>query len=113
MKTETSTQHVNPPAAKPLLAAVNWEPRFFAEIDEKQEDGDYLRLQQCCTGCGAFTGDLPGYYYIEDSDACPKCREQSGEEKWSEEVIRIVTRQKMDKSDIDELKKDLSEYVGI
>lgn len=106
-------KHINPPAAKPLLAAVNWEPIFFADLDEKELDGDYLREQQCCTGCGAYIGDLPGHYYLEDSDICPKCREANGEEKWSDEVIRIVTRQKMPKEDINELKKELSEYVGI
>lgn len=49
-----------------------WEPAFYAEIDPHQEDADYLRDQECCAVCGAYIGDLPGYYYIE-SDVCPNC----------------------------------------
>jgi hypothetical protein len=39
-----------------------WEPPFYAEIDENAEDSDYLREQGCCSVCGAYMADLPGYY---------------------------------------------------
>lgn len=96
-----------------MLAAVNWTPKFFADIDDKAEDGDYLRVQQCCTGCGAYIGDLAGAYYLEDCDTCPTCRAASGGEKWSDEVKRIIKRQKMPKDDQKELIEAMAEYANV
>ena len=96
-----------------LLAAVNWSPKFFADIDENAEDGDYLREQQCCTSCGAYTGDLPGYYWIEDSDDCPICRASNNEEKWSEEVRSVMLREKLDEDEINDTLSALAEYSGV
>ena len=96
-----------------LLAAVNWEPKFFADIDESEEDSDYLREQQCCPSCGGYTGDLPGYYWIEDSDDCPICRASNNEEKWSEEVRRIMKREKLDKDEIKNTLSALAEYSNV
>ena len=96
-----------------LLAAVNWRPKFFADIDESEEDSDYLRKQQCCTSCGGYTGDLPGYYWIEDSDDCPICRASNNEEKWSEEVRRIMKREKLDKDEIKNTLSALAEYSNV
>lgn len=104
---------VNEISSKPVLAAVNWEPKFFADIDENAEDGDYLREQQCCTSCGAYTGDLPGYYWIEDSDDCPICRASNQEEKWSEEVRRVMLREKLDEDEINDTLSALAELCGV
>lgn len=90
-----------------------WEPKFFADIDENAEDGDYLREQQCCTSCGAYTGDLPGYYWIEDSDDCPICRASNQEEKWSEEVRRVMLREKLDEDEINDTLSALAELCGV
>jgi predicted amidophosphoribosyltransferase len=65
-----------------------WEPSWYADIDYSAEDTDYLREQDCCSGCGAFIGDLPGYYYTE-SDFCPNCACDRGE-TWSEELERLT-----------------------
>jgi hypothetical protein len=99
-----------PDMLMPLLAAVNWSPKFFAVIDENAEDSDYLREQQCCTSCGGYTGDLPGYYWIEDSDYCPICRASNNKEKWSDEVRRIMVREKLDEDDINDTLSELAEY---
>jgi len=95
-----------------LLAAVNWEPKFFADIDESEEDSDYLRKQQCCTSCGGYTGDLPGYYWIEDSDDCPICRASNNEEKWSDEVKRIMVENELPEDEISETLNALAE-IGV
>lgn len=71
------------------MRTIKWEPPFTTEIIESEEDGDYLRRQQCCTSCGAYTADLPGYYWIED-DNCPLCRESNSLEKWSDELKRVL-----------------------
>ena len=91
----------------------DWEPRFFADINENEEDSDYLRIQQCCTSCGAYMGDLPGYYWIEDSDDCPICRAYNNEEKWSEEVRRIMKREKLPKYEINDTLSALAEYSDV
>jgi hypothetical protein len=93
-----------------VLGTVSWEPDFYADIDENQEDGDYLREQLCCTSCGAHTGYLPGYFWIEDNDSCPKCRADSNEEKWSDEVKRIMERNELPEEEITETINALLEY---
>jgi len=95
------------------LLVTNWHPKFFVDIDENAEDGDYLRKQDCCTSCGAYIGDLPGYYWIEDSDACPICRASNNEEKWSDEVHRIMVREKLDEDEIKQTLNALSEYSDV
>lgn len=95
---ETETK----PYGYTVLGTVFWEPEFYADIDENAEDGDYLREQQCCTSCGAHTGYLPGYYWIEDNDFCPKCRADASEEKWSDEVKRIMERNELPEDEINE-----------
>ncbi len=51
-----------------------------AEVKVNPEDGDYLRIQQCCVGCGQYIGHLPGFWFLEDSDMCPDCRKDNNEE---------------------------------
>lgn len=97
--------------ANTVLAAVSWEPEFYADIDENAEDGDYLREQLCCTSCGAHTGYLPGYYWTE-SDECPKCRADNKEEKWSDEVKRIMERNELPEDEINETLNALAE-IGV
>lgn len=92
---------------------INWTPEFYADIDPNEESGDYLRKQQCCTSCGAFTGYLPGYYWIEDSDSCPICRAENDEEKWSDEVKRIIYRNQLPEEQINQIIEALLEYEGI
>ena len=111
-KSTTEINSTSEPVTKPMLAVVTWEPQFFADIDENEEDGDYLREQLCCTSCGAYTGDLPGYYWIEDSDDCPICRNSSGEEKWSDEVVRIMIKEKIDEDEIKDVLSALAE-IGV
>lgn len=55
---------------------IKWKARYYANIDDSEEDSDYLREQCCCVSCGAYIGDLPGYYYLEE-DYCPNCRKES------------------------------------
>lgn len=95
---ETETK----PDGYTVLGVVSWEPEFYADIDDNAEDGDYLREQQCCTSCGAHIGYLSGYYWIEDSDSCPKCRADAKEEKWSDEVKRIMERNELPEDEINE-----------
>ena len=110
-QTSDNTQNGN--FANTVLNAVAWEPEFYADIDESEEDSDYLREQECCTSCGAYTGDLPGYYWIEDSDDCPICRASNNEEKWSDEVRRIMKREKLDKDEIKNTLSALAEYSNV
>lgn len=85
-------------------AKKKWTAPWFADIKPEAEDGDYLREQQCCTSCGGYIGNLPGAFYIEDSDSCPTCRKsETNTEKWSDEVKRIIKRDKIDKDDAREL----------
>jgi hypothetical protein len=59
------------------MSDIKWYPRYYANIDDNKEDSDYLRRQCCCVSCGAYIGNLPGYYYLEE-DYCPNCRKESG-----------------------------------
>lgn len=76
-----------------------WEPLFY---NEKNTDTDQLRSMQCCVLCGAYIGDLPGYYYIEE-DYCPNCRKANNEESWSQELKRLLEADNYDKNYIDDL----------
>lgn len=87
-----------------------WEPPFYAEIDENAEDSDYLRKQGCCSVCGAYIADLPGYYWIE-SDDCPNCA-CDRTEKWSEELKRVKEYYDIPAENIDEEIK-AAEEMGI
>ncbi len=82
-----------------------WEPDWYADIDPNATDSDYIRKQECCTSCGGYIGELPGYYFIED-EICPKCRSESPgyyKELWSVEVRRLMTEYEQDKEYIDSL----------
>lgn len=79
-----------------------WEPDWYAEIDENEEDSDYLRSQDCCSVCGAHIGYLPGYYYIESS-YCPNCIDDRGNETWSEELIRLTEEYDLDREEMSEI----------
>lgn len=104
MNTQSKQKEVEP---------INWKPQFFADIDEDAEDSDYLQEQQCCTSCGAYTGDLPGYYWIEDSDDCPICRSDNNEEKWSDEVKRLIERNQLTDEEIKQIIEAMAEYGDI
>lgn len=84
-----------------------WEPDFFAEIDDSENDADYLREQQCCSCCGAYIGNLPGYFYIE-SDICPNCAQDRGE-SWSEELERMRDTYNLGEEEIGEYIKKAKE----
>ena len=87
-----------------------WEPSWYADIDENAEDSDYLREQGCCSVCGAYIADLPGYYWIE-SDYCPNC-DCDRTEKWSEELKRVKEYYDIPAENIDEEIKE-AEEMGI
>lgn len=86
-----------------------WEPPFYAEIDENEEDSDYLRKQGCCSVCGAYIADLPGYYWIE-SGYCPNCTGDRTE-KWSEELKRVTEYYDLGDETADEIRE--CEEMGI
>lgn len=73
---------------------IKWKPDFYIDMDDGQKDSDYLRRQCCCVSCGAYIGDLPGYYYLEE-DYCPNCRKGNGEliPAVSDELKRIAEEQ--------------------
>jgi hypothetical protein len=108
---EISNKKTNGNFANTVLEAVAWEPEFYADIDESAEDCDYLRKQSCCTSCGAHTGYLPGYYWTENDD-CPKCRAYNKEEKWSDEVKRIMVENELPEDEISETLNALAE-IGV
>lgn len=78
------------------MSEIKWKPRFYANMDDSEEDSDYLREQCCCVSCGAYIGDLPGYYYLEE-DYCPNCRKASGVliDSVSDELKRIIKDQQL------------------
>ena len=64
----------------------------------------------CCSVCGAYIADLPGYYWIE-SDDCPNCA-CDRTEKWSEELKRVKEYYDIPAENIDEEIK-AAEEMGI
>lgn len=30
------------------MSKIEWDPRFYVEMDDNEEDSDYLREQCCC-----------------------------------------------------------------
>lgn len=86
-----------------------WTPTFFVDIDDNAQDSDYLRVQQCCTACGAYIGDLDGYFYIEDNDVCPNCRTANKEESWSDEVTRSSKRHGLPEKIVNEMDEYMDE----
>ena len=88
---------------------MKWEPDFYEDVDGMSSD-DLAKLG-CCTICGVYIENLPGYYYIE-SGLCPNCRLHNpiDNESWSEEAMRVLKEGEFDEETIDNYKEQLAKF---